>query len=209
MKKAIVLILIVALGLCACGAPAPSAEHDRGEAAAPAGKAEEPAAAQEAPEAVSAAEPAGDGSPVTEVQITPENYREYFEVLDKIDYEEKDDKGNVIYQGVATVLQLRGKYQLADSPTVDPTITIRYEYDNVITDFSGKCAIDFSTWEGSGDSKEENRTRESVSTTFTGDSFNLAYSVASLDQTMGYAVISRCSDLHITDISGILTIQNG
>lgn len=140
MKRLIALVLVLAslFALCACEAPAPAPAPAPSPTPAPEltpethAVIEEPASEHNTPS-------------VIEVQITSENFFDYFEYFDFPEsrtYEHKDSDGNITYLSAPSGFLLRKGYMLAEEMQDECSVEIEVRFDEHRFAHNGGITVD-------------------------------------------------------------------
>ena len=235
MKRIIAALLLIVLSfsMLACAAPAPTDAPAPAEAVASAvegpsekevlfDKYEDIINALEAEDydsaidSITSMKPVPTPEPVTKVEITLDNYKDYFDLITEIGYEndEKDAYGNVTYRDRFTFLQLKDKYYC--DPNKPGQITVRYEYNYSDIIYKGKD-IDFESFTTSNRidyiQAKGQESRSQSSRNWFDENASREYLTCSLyNETAGVydngSYISLVSDLEIINVSGTIYLLN-
>ena len=168
MKKIIAVLLLIAFSfsLCACGTATVTAVHEQAvveEVPAEVAPTPEPAPSRgdllyekysdvldaleaedydSAMDSIAAMKPVPTPPPVTAVDITLDNYLDYFEIATK-DYDQNDAYGNLYYRNREYYLELKDRYSC--DPDNPGEITVGFEYDEMNYTYRG-LDFDFETF---------------------------------------------------------------
>lgn len=97
---------------------------------------------------------------VVEVEITMDNFMDYFEIV-KERTEKKDSKGKLYYLMISRRLALKGEYTLADWEEYPTDVSVGFEYDNKFVCYRKPCTIDYKNFKASGKVWSQDKTHES------------------------------------------------